>query len=74
MLENTESLKIIHRKKHNLDATQDRFNLHSNAILESDNAPATANQSVGNYKIVATEKERGYFGLIYADIGLEHWP
>ena len=41
-------------------------------IVESANA--TASQSVGNYKIVAAERERGYFGLIYADIGLEHWP
>ena len=27
-----------------------------------------------NYKIVATEGEKGYFGLIYSDIGLEYWP
>ena len=27
---------------------------------------------MGNYKIVATEREGGYFELIYADIGLEH--
>ena len=27
-----------------------------------------------NFKIVATEREKGYFGLIYSDNYLKHWP